>query len=259
MHIIGIDIFQTSELYEFMVGDCLILIATVLTSRIFAINFQERSRVARSSRAEELDRATSISEPVISVQSVAIFTKMYRAVSTPYNALLSFVLFCLAVYWRLSASMGVAMAILSLYYNLANWYVTHNRRKTAYLTSRPKWLLRFRCWFALFILAILSLTLEYFCAFISETLLSKAAYHSALWYMAVLGFARADSLLLNNVYGYFILLLLLVAERHCLEHLKAMRDVETSIEEPVASFKYRGAIRVVGKESICMLMLLLAF
>jgi hypothetical protein len=60
MHII--DIFQTSELYEFMVGDCLILIATVLTSRIFAINFQERSRVARSSRAEELDRATSISE-----------------------------------------------------------------------------------------------------------------------------------------------------------------------------------------------------
>jgi hypothetical protein len=32
MHIIGIDIFQTSELYEFMVGDCLILIATVLTT-----------------------------------------------------------------------------------------------------------------------------------------------------------------------------------------------------------------------------------
>jgi hypothetical protein len=139
MHIIGIDIFQTSELYEYIVGECLILIATVLTSRIFAINFQERSRVARSSRAEELDRATSIS-----VQSLAIFTKMYRAVSTPYNALLSFVLLCLAVYWRLSASMGVAMAILSLYYyNLANWYVTHNRRKTAYLTSRPKWLLRF--------------------------------------------------------------------------------------------------------------------
>jgi hypothetical protein len=81
---------------------------------------------------------------VISVQSLAIFTKMYRAASTPYNALLSFVLFCLAVYWRLSASMGVAMAIPSLYYyNLANWYVTHNRGKTAYLTSRPKWLLRF--------------------------------------------------------------------------------------------------------------------
>jgi hypothetical protein len=86
------------------------------------------------------------------------------------------------------------------------------------------------------------LTLEYFCAFISETLLSKAVYHSALWYMAVLGFARADSLLLFKVYGYFILLLRLVAERHCLEHHKATRDVETSIEEPVASFKYRGAI-----------------
>jgi hypothetical protein len=103
------------------------------------------------------------------------------------------------------------------------------------------------------------LTLEYFCAFISETLLSKAAYHSALWYMPVLGFARADSLLLFKVYGYFIVLLLLVAERHCLEHLKTTRDVETSIEEPVASFKYRGAIRKVGEESICMLMLLLAF
>jgi hypothetical protein len=60
------------------------------------------------------------------VQSLAIFTKMCSVVSTPYNALLSFVLFCLA------------MAILCLYYyNLAKWYVTHNHRKTAYLTIRP--------------------------------------------------------------------------------------------------------------------------
>jgi hypothetical protein len=260
MHIIGIDIFQTSELYEFMVGDCLILIATVLTSRIFSINFQERTRFARSSHTVEFDRATWASEPVISVQSLAIFTKMYGVISVPYNALLSFVVFCLATYWRLSASMGVAIAILCLYYySLANWYVAHNRRKTPYLTSRPKWNMRFRCWLSLFILAILCFTLEYFCAFISDTLLTKSAYHSALWYMAVLGFARSDSLLLFNVYGYFIMLLLLIAERHCLEHLKATRDVEQSIEEPVADSKYRGAIRVICEESICMMILLLAF
>jgi hypothetical protein len=77
--------------------------------------------------------------------------------SPPYNALLSFVLFCLA------------MAILCLYYNnLAKWCVTLNRRKAAYLTILPKWHLRFQCWFALFILAILGLTLEYFCELLVE-------------------------------------------------------------------------------------------
>jgi hypothetical protein len=103
---------------------------------------------------------------------------MYSVVSIAYKALLSFVLFCLAEYWRLSTSMCVAMPILYLYYyNLTKWHITHNRRKTAYLTIRPKWHMRFQCEFALFILAILGLTLEYFCV---KTLLSKAAYHSAL-------------------------------------------------------------------------------
>jgi hypothetical protein len=138
-----------------MVGDCLILIATVHQQDLLdQLPRTLESSPQFSSRGAGL---TSISRPGISVQSLAIFTKMCSVVSIPYNALLSFVLFCLA------------MAILCLYYyNLAKWYVTHNRRKTAYLTSRPKWHLRFQCWSALFILAILGLTLEYFCELLVE-------------------------------------------------------------------------------------------
>mmetsp|Transcript_10701 Transcript_10701/g.20818 ORF Transcript_10701/g.20818 Transcript_10701/m.20818 type:complete len:2184 (+) Transcript_10701:50-6601(+) len=259
MHMIGIDIFKTSELYEFMIGDCLILIATVLTSRAFSIKLEERTRV-RQSTADDFERHSSISGTVVPLRSLVIFTSIYRYISEPYNKLLCLIVFCLTIYWRLAASMAVSIVIICLYYyNLSNLYTGHNRRKTQYLSGKAKWSMRFQCWLSLFYLIILSCSLEYACIFISETFFSSQEYHRALWYMAVLGFARADSLLLFKVYGYFLILLMLIAERHCLEHLKATRDIERSIEEPVAEYKYREAIRVIFEESICMVILLLAF
>jgi hypothetical protein len=257
MKFIGIDIYKTNELYEFMVGDCLILIATVLASRAFVYSLQERTRL-RASLAGDIEVASLVSSVV--PQPLAIFTKLYALISEPFNKLLGLIFFCLSIYWRLSASMGVVIVILSLhFYSLSNLYVMHNRRKTPYLSGRDKWNMRYHCWEALFYLVILSCCLEFSCAFINDTLFTSAEYHSALWYMAVLGFAKAESVLLFKVYGYFLMLLMLITERHCLEYLKATRDIERPIEEPKAEFKYREAVRVIYEESICMLMLLLAF
>ena len=83
---------------------------------------------------------------------------------------------------------------------------------------------------------------------------------TTLWLLSFLGFSKVETgeKLLMEIYGYAVLLLLLIIEKHCIEYCESRRDIFKNYHWD-ASFQVWMSFRVIIEEAVVLCVLISAF
>ena len=238
---LGIQMYDSQQLYAAMVGDTIILLTAVMTARSFRSQ-EKMDRVTGQNTANGLLIDYIRQETHTHIK----FSPLMRYLAGPFDKLLVFAIALLAIYWKLAVSTCVLL-LLCLYgfyrqvshYHSAASQIENMRRKTVDT--------RYKLWELLFVSTILCAALDY-CAFAVPT-----AWRYQ-WSTAVAGFSSDGEVKIAEFWGYSVILILLAIEKHCMEFLR-----QQSESHQASLSHYWVSARVVAEEAIVLCLLLLAF
>ena len=237
MERLGIKRYDSGQLYAAMVGDTIILLAAVLTARSF--RSQDRMMVGdntangillgyiRQETHEHTDKST-----------------LMKYLAKPFDKLVVFTIGLLAVYWKLAVSTTVLLLLCLYFFYVITTYHYHGAKqdRSAHRSALDA---RYKLWELLFMSTIGCAALDY-CAF------AVPIEWDWQWAASVAGFSN-KGLKLLEIWGYALILILLVIEKHCIEFLRQQPVPDRSTSQ------YWMSARVIAEEAIVLCILLLAF
>lgn len=234
---LGIKRYSSGQLYAAMVGDTIILLAAVLTAR----SFHSQDRLDQSDNTANglllgyLKQKTDehIKNP-----------RLMSYIAGPFDKILVFTIGLLAVYWKLAATTALLL-LFCLYFFYVRVTYHYNGAKRGRSEHSNTLDARYKQWELLFVTTIGCAALDYF-AFAVPT----EWYWQ--WIARVVGFSDRGLKLLE-IWGYALIMILLVVEKHCIEFLKKQSEPELAVSH------YWVSARVVVEEAIVLCLLLLAF
>ena len=240
LRLLGIEKYQLTELYKAMTWDSILFLGSVLA---------ERSLFPRN---ESGSREKS--------QWLYAFAEVFgKGMMLGLSAL--------AIFWRLSGSM--LLVVICVVFFVSSVVTYHYRRlRSAYDTKEVVHLrdselaLRQRAWDALFFVCILFMLMDYGAFLLDQKYMLQDEYSSAIWIMFALGVNKPapDAHLITEMYGYILILALLVIEKHCVEYLKSHTEAKTETHYEIKmSFQIWNHMRVMYEETMLLCLLVIAF
>ncbi|CAG9318174.1 PIEZO2_4 [Blepharisma stoltei] len=261
---IGLEVYSSSDLYESMVTDCLLLIFTVLGSRSHKKD-DVKFRPSTSDQFEDVGLIQGLIQANMSIIEQDIGQNSYFKFIHPWFQLIIFLaISILASQWKLSISMGAYIAIIEIYYFFNTLYMSEYIQKKSSLDSEKEYWYRSLLWTALFIATLCNLILSYLGFIINKDFMGDNS-DNILWFYVWIGYEKPDeSFLIKNCYGYLILLIFLVIERHCLEFIlfeKVLLSDEEKLQAKKSKIlvKFLNFLRVLAEALVPMFILLIAF
>lgn len=261
--LIGIEVYKDSDLYGYMVADCTLLLFSILESR------NRQDDIDRDSfEFEEVGFLTGIiraNQSLLGQEKHVITALQY--LEEPFPLLVLLVVSSLAVYWKLSLSMLCYLAAMGWYLlRLGNYFGQVVEHKELY-SAEFEWELRVRSWRVLFFITFVNFILSYAEFLVTPVIFGDVVYQKVLWLYFCCGFSKTqgDTLISVN-YGYAILWVLLIIERHCIEFMLKTRvnisqeeEFKRLLNKNVVLMKTLDFLRVFAEGLVPMLVLLIAF
>ncbi|CAG9323173.1 unnamed protein product [Blepharisma stoltei] len=242
--LIGFSIYSRKDLYSTLLLDSCLFISSKYTYHLI-IRQQESSKM-------------TISE--------LIKTYQFRAFCECFNFALLFTIFYLSCYWKLSFSMLLYLIVIIIYFIAISIYL-NSKNKTGY---RKEWNYRLNMWKVLFTITILALIFSY-TDIMMQPLYESQSYEYTEWIFYFSGFSASKKWSIFDNYGYVVICIMLIIERHCLEYLKPNYDatyltgllksdkVKISKKVNVIVVRILTWLRTISEAIIPMILLFTAF
>ena len=261
--LIGIWVYSSSEFYGYLVADCILLLFSTLESR----NKQEDLN-RDSFEFEDVGFLTGIIRANQSLlgQEKHVITAL-QFIEEPFPVLVLLTISSLSVHWRLSISMIMYLGAMGWYLlRLGNYFGEVVEHKQLY-SAELEWELRARSWKLLFLITFGNFVVSYAEFLVTPSIFGDVLYQKVLWLYFCCGFSKSEGGNLISVnYGYVILWVFLIIERHCIEFMVKTR-VNISQEEEFKRLQNKNLVimktldflRVFAEALVPMLVLLIAF
>jgi hypothetical protein len=218
MKVLGITVLKKGDLYISMISDCLQLVCTVLTLKSLGEqehidNFSQKNE----SQTQDMGLLRMIVYIGGSRTHEQLFSSLFGIFSYIFNFLIFIVVFLLSIYWKLSLSMLILNFIVSLQLiKLARFYCL-NVLKGIIPHQELETDIRITLWNKLTFLAVVYNIIQYLGFLFTYEFKNKEEIE---WWYYFAGFLKADDeILFSKIYGYAIILLICILERHSLEYL----------------------------------------
>lgn len=261
--LLGLQVYQSSELYKNMVADCMLLLFSILESRNRPDNLDRESF-----DFEEVGFISGIIRSNLSLigQEKHVIAAL-QFLEEPFPLIVLFTVSTLSVYWRLSLSMICYLVATGWYLlRLGNYFGEVVEHKQLY-SPEIEWERRVSVWNVLFLLTFANFILAYAEFLVTPELLGEQLYQKVLWMYFCCGYSKSEGRsLLKISYGYVILWVLLIVERHCIEFMLNTR-VNISQEDEFRRLKNKNLtlmktldfLRIFVEALVPMFVLIIAF
>ena len=261
--LIGFQVYPDSVFYWNMVEDCFLFLFSILESR----NRQELIDID-SFDFEDVGFLTGIIKANSSlIGQERHVTTTLQFIEEPFPLIVLFVIALLSIFWRLSLSMLFLLGALGIYLLVLGVFFGEVVEHKQLYSAEREWELRVTLWKALFIITFFSFLLSYSEFFVSSSIFNRNTYINLLWFYFVIGFSKSEgSYLISVNYGYVIIWIFLIIERHCIEFMLKTR-VNISQEDEFRRLKNKNLtlmkvldfLRIFAESLVPMFVLLIAF
>lgn len=219
LSLLGLGVYEKTELYSRTFKDTTILVCSVLAHRI-NINWA----------AEHNDKGLREENPDLSVSFIRdnkggnsyLYSFFYNFLSRPFEYIVFLFVGYVCVYWKLSLATFGYLLIMGIYQFRVFYYFHKYIRDENFNIDRirkKEWKYRAKNWKVMFLYTIITLFMAYARYLISEDLAGKEYYGYIEAVCFVIGYHNGNASILAEVYGFFIIFLLLVIERQCLQFI----------------------------------------
>ena len=261
--LLGLQVYQSSELYRNMVADCMLLLFSILESRNRPDNLDRESF-----DFEEVGFISGIIRSNLSLigQEKHVIAAL-QFLEEPFPLVVLLTVSTLAVYWKLSLSMICYLVATGWYLlRLGNYFGEVVEHKQLY-SPEIEWERRVSVWNVLFLLTFANFILAYAEFLVSPEIFGEQLYQKVLWIYFCCGYSKSEGRsLLKISYGYVILWVLLIVERHCIEFMLNTR-VNISQEDEFRRLKNKNLtlmktldfLRIFVEALVPMFVLIIAF
>lgn len=261
--LIGIEVYEESQLYKNMVSDCMLLLFSILESRNRTDNLDRGSF-----EFEEVGFLTGVVRANFSLigQEKHVITAL-QYLEEPFPLIVLFTVCTISVFWRLSLSMTCYLVAIGWYlFKLGDYFGEVVEHKQLY-SPEIEWDRRVSVWNVLFLFTFSNMILSYGEFLVTPDIFGEVLYQKVLWIYFCTGFSKTEGRTLLSVsYGYVILWVLLIIERHCVEFMLNTR-VNISQEDEFRRLKNKNVtimrtldfLRVFAEAIVPMFVLLIAF
>jgi Piezo non-specific cation channel, R-Ras-binding domain len=233
---VGLEIYDTKNLYEKTVSDSILVIASVLLQR--SINY----KITKSNPTNKVENIDAKKE------SNMIKKIFFKTFSIPFQYFVIVTVTVLCIYWKLSLSMLIYLIIIGVYQlHITVCFTRHSIRRSKNLLKKKDfkfkenydlnqlksinghknnrlkitgWQARQKFWTAMFIVTTMSLIYSYI-IFITDILKKGTKYYNYFEFgMFIAGYsANNQSYVLKESYGYLIIFASLIIERFCIQYI----------------------------------------
>lgn len=253
---IGYELFDKKNMYISTASDCGIFIASVFASR----------------NCKELLRFKKL---IMNEQGV-----FYKYFFQPFQYFFIIAMFGFAIFYRLSLTMLLNIFIIGFYEIYVSIYFTFISKFKMSRELKHEWRARATLWKYIFFNNIVAMLLAYFRFLINSEIISEELVNYFEWGLFLCGFIKEndESIVMSEAYGYLIILVLLIVERHCLQasipkvlysegkgwkseiqQEEANEDNPNILSAKVDRMKIFVFLKSIGESLIPMAILLLAF
>ena len=215
LKIFGLNVYDIKSLYIVTFGDTVLLVTSVIAHRSIS-SWLERHKA--TNHQEENFQETK--EDELSASNLTF----YDVFSGSFQYIVFITIVVLCIFWKLSASMlGYLIAMGVYQIHIAGFFRSFcskpiEVRKLVKENKLVMWLARARLWSVMFFMTILYLLLSYF-KYLSDFLLGSDGSDGFEVVSYISGFSSNSSRMLEENFGYLVILLVLVIERHCLQFM----------------------------------------
>lgn len=241
--LIGLGVYGKTELYSRTSTDTIILVCSVLAHR-FNMNWA----------AEHNDKGLRDENPDITVSLIGddkggnnyLYAFFYNFLSRPFEYILFLIIGYLCFYWRFSISTFGYLFFMGIYQFRVSHFFNKYIKKESYNIDKIKkkeWKYRAKNWKIMFGFTIFTLFMVYFRYLIDTGIIHKEYYDYIEAICFIFGYHNEKTPILTEMYGFLVIFIVLVIERHCLQFIipEVCKDEENGWD-----FRIRSA----DKESI---------
>lgn len=253
---VGIEVYDKTVLYAYMITDCSILILAVITSRVFSTSrlFGD-NYVLQPTLVLGDDRNMGLLTGLMKIEletatQIKDWPKVFMWISPIFNIVTFISVFLVAIFWKLSGSMLILIIFLGYHLIRYGFSFCVKLNNQDIEDKAQEWDRRYSYWKISIIFIILYNIIEYaIFAFdpasyqepTPELPLPEPYSLDILRVLYQLGFeVTRNGPLLQKILGYGVLLFIFIIERQCLEYLKSeratLRYVPTGIPKKVLGF-----------------------
>ena len=201
-HNIGLQVYNSKQLYGSTASDFALLLASVVASR------NCRSINLRYSPVGEgdSDRKNSF---------------FYKYFSNPFKFIILISIYTIAIFSKLSVAMLINIVIAGFYEMYIANYFTKEWEGDTIKDRNIKWQARATMWNMLFINTSLSMVLSYARFMVSAEIVPENLFSYVEWGFFICGYTKGEDLepSIAQSYPYLVLFVLLIMERHCLQFI----------------------------------------
>ena len=261
--LIGLEVYKDNQLYRNMVIDCMLLLFSILESRN-----RQHILERESFNFEEVGFLSGIIRSNLSLigQEKHVIAAL-QFLEEPFPLIVLFTVSTLSIYWRLSLSM-ICYLVASGWYllRLGNFFGEVVEHKQLY-SAEVEWERRVSVWNVMFLFTFANFLLAYAEFLVTPQIFGDELYQKVLWMYFCCGFSKSEGRsLLKISYGYVILWILLIIERHCIEFMLNTR-VNISQEDEFRRLKTKNLtlmktldfLRIFVEALVPMFVLMIAF
>jgi hypothetical protein len=194
-------------------------------------------------------------------------TAALQFLEEPFPLIILFSVSTISIYWKLSLSMICYLVAIGWYLlRLGNYFGEVVEHKQLY-SPEIEWEKRVSVWNVLFLFTFANFLLAYAEFLVCPEVFGEKLYQKVLWIYFCCGYSKSEGRsLLDISYGYVILWVLLIVERHCIEFMLNTR-VNISQEDEFRRLKNKNLtlmktldfIRIFVEALVPMCVLIIAF
>ncbi|CAG9313414.1 unnamed protein product [Blepharisma stoltei] len=228
---IGIEIYDTTDLYTTAILDSCLYIASRYSYRLLKV---QKAKV---------------------IHYLFDYSKYYKywVIFESHHFFLLLVIFVLSVYWKLSLSMFLYLFIAIIYFISICIYFNNVTDRDYEVELRY----RRRLWRALFTITISSFIVSYINVLLEPTFFQPDINLYLEWTFFIIGFTKTTNWSILDNYGYFIICIFLIMEKHCLEYLTPKTEEEHLLKAKEQELAEEGVKKKVNAVFIVTLNLII--
>ena len=246
LRILGLSIYDKQNLYDRTFKDTTILIVSVLAHRSNTY-WLDRDK-AKNTPGENSKESKESMEAKKNKPSVRT-SVFYNFFSRPFQYIVFLTIASLCIFWKLSLSMLIYLFIIGVYEihmafifrGLSSKPIKDGEKVKQ--NKRVEWQARATLWSVMFYMTLIFLLLA-FVRHLADTLLVDENLERVEVAMFIAGFSSTTVYMLGENFGYLIILVALVIERHCLLFMipKKLQEQENGWKEGKRCVKNGGEL-----------------
>ncbi|CAG9310076.1 PIEZO2_1 [Blepharisma stoltei] len=260
----GLEVFSSSTLYGSMVSDCILLIVTVLGAKAFKKEDNINYGNSDGGIFDDIGLLSGIIKVNLSRKPEEKSIKFFNYFEEFFPFFIYLTISIFSVYWRLSISMNIYLISICISCAYLGYYFTRVSLSLERRNLAKEHKIRSYCWNVLWYFTLIYVVISYACFMITRLIFHEIAYDNIIWLYFFSGFTKKsdNSFIISENYGYIIIAILLIIERHCLEYMMNRRILNKEIsafEKIKILIKFLNFMRVFAESMIPLFMLLMAF